>query len=92
MDCFSPLLYTDDWGDDWGWSIDDNQGAALSDAAQPNVESVDDGIHKWLQGSILSLSPNNDIIAVANEDRICVLTRKFFKFKFGYFELNLLQV
>ncbi|KAL8566839.1 hypothetical protein ACOMHN_052237 [Nucella lapillus] len=67
----------DEWGEDWGWSIDENQSGGSLNAAQSNVETVDDGIYKWLQNSILSLSPNNDIIAVANDDKICVLTQKW---------------
>ncbi|XP_076441806.1 rab3 GTPase-activating protein non-catalytic subunit-like [Babylonia areolata] len=67
----------EEWGDDWGWSIDENTGASLSNPVQTNVEMVDDGVYKWLQNSIVSLSPNNDIIAVANDDKICVLTQKW---------------
>lgn len=65
----------DEWAQDWGWGSD-NPGPNIQ-SNNASVEVVDEGVHKWLQSSILSLSPNNDIIAIANEDRICVLTRKY---------------
>ncbi|KAK7104713.1 rab3 GTPase-activating protein non-catalytic subunit-like [Littorina saxatilis] len=75
----TPDADAEGWEEDWGWSEEENQGATVSlpEGAQPSVESNGDETHKWLQGSIVSLSPNNDIIAVANEDRICVLTQKW---------------
>ncbi|XP_025103721.1 rab3 GTPase-activating protein non-catalytic subunit-like isoform X2 [Pomacea canaliculata] len=65
----------DEWAQDWGWGSD-NPGPNIQ-SNNASVEVVDEGVHKWLQSSILSLSPNNDIIAIANEDRICVLTQKW---------------
>ncbi|KAK7502781.1 hypothetical protein BaRGS_00006031 [Batillaria attramentaria] len=67
----------DDWDADWGWGAEENRGDVPQSTNSTNVETVDDSVNKWLQGSIVSLSPNNDIIAVASEDRICVLTQKW---------------
>ena len=68
---------TEGWDEDWGWTEDrDDEASVLASETSSNVETNDDEVNKWLQGSIVSLSPNNDIIAVANDDRICVLTRE----------------
>ncbi|CAG5127370.1 unnamed protein product, partial [Candidula unifasciata] len=65
---------TDNWDQDWGF---DDQEATTEEES----ESTDAGGHEdhknWLQSCLVSLSPTNDVIAIAHEHRICVLAQKW---------------
>ncbi|XP_064601694.1 rab3 GTPase-activating protein non-catalytic subunit-like isoform X2 [Liolophura sinensis] len=60
----------DDWGTaDWGWKVEDEETTendVMADLRQT-----------WFQETIISLSPTNDLVAIANQDRIVFLTQKW---------------
>ena len=47
---------------------------------EEQTDSGDDNGHKWLQDSIVSVSPAADLIAIANDNKMVLLARmlKFF--------------
>ena len=69
----------DNWDVDWGWNEDES--VAEADSGAHVADNANDGHHRWLQECIVSLSPTNDMVAFAQEDKICVLTRKFVAFR-----------
>ncbi|XP_059162199.1 rab3 GTPase-activating protein non-catalytic subunit-like [Physella acuta] len=61
----------DNWDQDWGFEEQD----ATEDTESQEVSA---GHHqKWLQSCLISLSPTNDVLAIAHENKICVLTQKW---------------
>ena len=64
----------DNWDQDWGF--DDTTSGTTEQDPEP-VEGNGDGSssNNWLQKCLLSVSPTNDVVAVAHEHKICVLTR-----------------
>lgn len=73
MTCFSIDLGDENWEADWGWNEDANESAETVES----TDLPDNGKQKWFQECILSLSPTNDMVAIAHEDKIVVLARKF---------------
>ncbi|XP_041353023.1 rab3 GTPase-activating protein non-catalytic subunit-like isoform X2 [Gigantopelta aegis] len=65
----------DNWDVDWGWN--EEETVVESEDSAGVVNSGNNGQHRWLQECIVSLSPTNDMVAFAQEDKICVLTQKW---------------
>ncbi|GAB1601306.1 rab3 GTPase-activating protein non-catalytic subunit-like isoform X2 [Argonauta hians] len=68
-----PATTEDAWSTSWDWAVDSH--------TQEDEEEENHNRRKehetWLQDSILSLSPANDLLAIANEDRIVILAQKY---------------
>ena len=64
----------DNWDQDWGFDespVTPEQEQGIVGANEDEASSS----KNWLQKCILSVSPTNDVVAVAHEHKICVLTR-----------------
>ncbi|GFS02468.1 rab3 GTPase-activating protein non-catalytic subunit [Elysia marginata] len=64
----------DNWDQDWGF----DESPVLPEREQEISSGGKDegfGSSNWLQKCVLSISPTNDVVAVAYEHKICVLTR-----------------
>lgn len=62
----------DGWDEDWGsWGEEGGEDPDIPDGREP------DDKHQWLQECVISLSPTNDIVAVAHSDRCVLLSQKF---------------
>uniref|UniRef100_A0A8W8I0B2 Uncharacterized protein n=1 Tax=Magallana gigas TaxID=29159 RepID=A0A8W8I0B2_MAGGI len=60
----------DGWDEDWGsWGEEGGEDPDIPDGREP------DDKHQWLQECVISLSPTNDIVAVAHSDRCVLLSR-----------------
>ncbi|KAK3092344.1 hypothetical protein FSP39_001596 [Pinctada imbricata] len=67
----------DGWDEDWGAWNEDMKEEDAKDVTENDFSP--DTNNSWLQQCILSLSPANDIMAVANQDRCVLLSQKFQK-------------
>ncbi|ESO90130.1 hypothetical protein LOTGIDRAFT_218187 [Lottia gigantea] len=67
----------DDWNNDWGWTEDEQAVQAAVGSLEGNDDVEDNSKLKWLQDCLISLSPANDMITIANESRMVVLTQKW---------------
>ncbi|KAK0058459.1 rab3 GTPase-activating protein non-catalytic subunit [Biomphalaria pfeifferi] len=63
----------DGWEQDWGF--DDQEVTTETNNFDTNGDK--ELQNKWLQNCLLSLSPTNDVLAIAHENKICVLTQKW---------------
>ncbi|XP_071079517.1 rab3 GTPase-activating protein non-catalytic subunit-like [Haliotis cracherodii] len=63
----------ENWEADWGWNEDANESADTVES----TDLPDNGKQKWFQECILSLSPTNDMVAIAHGDKIVVLAQKW---------------
>ena len=53
--------------------MDDEEG----EVEMEQSETTDDSAHKWLQETIVSVSPAADLIALANENKLVLLARMY---------------
>ena len=59
------------WDDsDWGWNDEEEEKAVENNKTNHNKS--------WLQECAFSISPTGDFLAIANEDRIVILQRKYY--------------
>nr|XP_022332543.1 rab3 GTPase-activating protein non-catalytic subunit-like isoform X2 [Crassostrea virginica] len=65
----------DGWDEDWG-SWDEDGETPEAPGENREVQQADDKL-QWLQDCVFSLSPVNDIVAVAHSDRCVLLSQKF---------------
>ncbi|XP_055879124.1 rab3 GTPase-activating protein non-catalytic subunit-like isoform X1 [Biomphalaria glabrata] len=63
----------DGWEQDWGF--DDQE--VTTETSNVDTNGDKELQNKWLQNCLLSLSPTNDVLAIAHENKICVLTQKW---------------
>lgn len=61
----------DAWTEDWSWNEDEQMEQDDSDSSQ----STEENKHNWLQDCLISISPANDLMAVAYGDKIVLLSR-----------------
>ena len=69
--------WNDNWGDEWDdeeMDVEDEDND-MSPECSDNYGSTE--THGWLQDCVLSLSPANDIMAVAYEDKIALLSQRY---------------
>ncbi|XP_055956898.1 rab3 GTPase-activating protein non-catalytic subunit [Patella vulgata] len=71
------VVVSDEWNNDWGWSEDEQAIQKAVESLAGNNEVEDNSKMKWLQDCLISLSPANDMITLAFENRIIVLTQKW---------------
>ncbi|CAL1542170.1 unnamed protein product [Lymnaea stagnalis] len=65
---------TDNWDQEWGF---DDHETATEENDQTDFLASGENQNKWLQSCLISLSPTNDVLAIAHEHKICVLTQKW---------------
>lgn len=66
-----------DW-DDWNDGDEEDSESVSTPIEEEEVEStMADTKHSWLQECVLSLSPANDMIAIANQQKIVLLSQKY---------------
>ena len=63
----------DTWEEDWGDWNDDEEMTTVDREEKASTPERDGD---WLQQCILSLSPTNDLMAVAYQDKCVLLSRK----------------
>ncbi|KAH9519441.1 Rab3 GTPase-activating protein non-catalytic subunit [Bulinus truncatus] len=65
---------TDGWEQDWGF-----EDAEITTDETANIDANGDKElqNKWLQSCLVSLSPANDVLAIAHDNKICVLAQKW---------------
>ena len=64
-----------DWDTAWGdWN--DTMGEE-EEVEVEQSEATDDYAHKWFQDTIVSVSPAADLVALANENRLVLLARRY---------------
>ncbi|XP_045164449.2 rab3 GTPase-activating protein non-catalytic subunit-like [Mercenaria mercenaria] len=69
---------SDGWDEDWGDWNDDKQEESRETTPEEETEGEgNNGWKKWMQECIISVSPAADLIALANEDRLVLMTPKF---------------
>lgn len=68
-----PQNNEDAWSASWEWAVD----SQLQEEEEEENHSRKRFHETWLQNSIISLSPANDLLAIANEDRIVLLAQKY---------------
>ncbi|XP_029643164.1 rab3 GTPase-activating protein non-catalytic subunit isoform X2 [Octopus sinensis] len=72
-DCTPDPSGTEDaWSSSWDWTVESQN----QDEEEENHNRRKEH-ETWLQDSIISLSPANDLLAIANEDRIVLLAQKY---------------
>ena len=59
------------WGD-WNDTMGDEEEVEIEQS-----EATDDYAHKWFQDTIVSVSPAADLVALANENRLVLLARRY---------------
>lgn len=67
-----PQNTEDAWSASWEWAVD-----SQLQEEEEECYSKRRYHETWLQNSIISLSPANDLLAIANEDRIVLLAQKY---------------
>jgi hypothetical protein len=67
---------SDVWTEDWGWNEDEQME---EDDSESGESTGDERKHNWLQDCLTSISPANDLMAVAYGDKLVLLSRKFYK-------------
>jgi len=67
---------SDVWTEDWGWNEDEQME---EDDSESGESTGDERNHNWLQDCLTSISPANDLMAVAYGDKLVLLSRKFYK-------------
>lgn len=63
----------DAWNEDWSWNEDEQMEQDDSDSSQ----STEENKHNWLQDCLISISPANDLMAVAYSDKLVLLSQKW---------------
>jgi len=70
---------TDGWNEDWGDWDDDKPEDTESRETTPDTDHEGETTNqslKWLQSCSLSISPAADLLAIAKNDRLVLMTRK----------------
>ncbi|CAG2191957.1 RAB3GAP2 [Mytilus edulis] len=63
----------DAWTEDWSWNEDEQMEQDDSDSSQ----STEENKHNWLQDCLISISPANDLMAVAYGEKLVLLSQKW---------------
>ncbi|XP_012937688.1 rab3 GTPase-activating protein non-catalytic subunit [Aplysia californica] len=63
----------EDWNAAWGF--DDEK--VMVQEAEVGDGSCEHDHNKWLQSCLVSLSPTNDVLAIAHGSKICIMTQKW---------------
>ncbi|XP_063427524.1 rab3 GTPase-activating protein non-catalytic subunit-like [Mytilus trossulus] len=63
----------DAWTEDWSWNEDEPMEQDDSDSSQ----STEENKHNWLQDCLISISPANDLMAVAYGDKLVLFSQKW---------------
>lgn len=63
----------DGWEDDW----EDWNEEAAGEKEEKDKEVSNNEEHKWLQDCLISISPSADLFALANENRLVLMTPKY---------------
>lgn len=65
---------SDVWTEDWGWNEDEQME---EDDSESGESTGDERKHNWLQDCLTSISPANDLMAVAYGDKLVLLSQKW---------------
>ncbi|XP_021378713.1 rab3 GTPase-activating protein non-catalytic subunit-like isoform X1 [Mizuhopecten yessoensis] len=63
--------------DDWNEEEDSESASTPMEEEATSDSTMADTKHGWLQDCVISLSPANDMIAIANEQKIVLLSQKY---------------
>ena len=67
-----------DWETDWGdWNDTGDGEEGNMEVTGDQTEASDDSSYRWLQDAVVSVSPAADLIALANDNRMVLLARRF---------------
>ena len=67
-----------DWETDWGdWNDKGDGEEGNMEVTEDQTEASDDSSYRWLQDAVVSVSPAADLIALANDNRMVLLARRF---------------
>ena len=73
-----PVETSNDWETDWGdWNDTGDGGEVEMEVTDDQTEASDDSSYRWLQDTVVSVSPAADLIALANDNRMVLLARRF---------------